>query len=79
MENSNIKRGRGRPRILTDAQRIENKSRYMLNKPWYCDICNTGHNYTLSGKFCHLKTKKHIRNSNSVDIMKKIIDISHKK
>ena len=36
----------------------------MLEKEWYCEICNTGRNYTLAGKHCHLKTnKKHIKNN----------------
>ena len=56
MENQ--KRGRGRPRILTDAERKEKKTRYMLTKSWYCDVCKTGRDYTLAGKSCHLKTKK---------------------
>ena len=34
----------------------------MLNKDWYCDICRNDINYTLAGKFCHLKTKKHKKN-----------------
>ena len=34
----------------------------MLKKEWYCNICNTDINYTLAGKHCHLKTKKHIKN-----------------
>jgi len=63
MENQNVKRGRGRPRIFTDEQRKNNKTQYMLNKEWYCDICKTGRNYTLAGKHCHLKTKIPIRNS----------------
>ena len=60
MENKEvkIKRGRGRPRILTDQERINHKTTYMLNKEWYCDICRTGRNYSLAGKSCHLKTKK---------------------
>ena len=57
-----VKRGRGRPK-LSDEERIEHRTRYMLNKPWYCDICNTGRNYKLAGKHCHLKTKKHIKNA----------------
>ena len=79
MENQNVKRGRGRPRILTDAERKNNKTTYMLYKPWYCDICNTGRNYTLAGQHCHLKTKNHIKNVNVNNIMKKINDITHKK
>ena len=64
MEENNdvIKRGRGRPRILTDEERKKNKTEYMLKKEWYCKICNTGINYTLAGKYCHLKTQKHIKN-----------------
>ena len=79
MENQNVKRGRGRPRKLSDQQRIKNKTTYMLNTPWYCEICKNDRNYSLAGKSCHLKTLKHIRNSNVKDIMKKVNDISHKK
>ena len=71
MEKNNIKRGRGRPRILTDEERKNNKTKYMLNREWYCDVCKTERNYTLAGKSCHMKTNKHIRNSNAKDIMKK--------
>ena len=63
MENQNVKRGRGRPKVFTDEERKKTtKTTYMLNKEWYCDICKTGRNYTLAGKSCHLKTKKHIKN-----------------
>ena len=66
MENQqNVKRGRGRPRKLTDEERIKNKTTYMLNTPWYCEICKTGRNYTLAGKSCHLKTLKHRKNVNT--------------
>ena len=60
MEENNdiIKRGRGRPRILTDEERKNNKTKYMLEKEWYCERCKTGINYTLAGKHCHLKTEK---------------------
>ena len=68
MENQNVKRGRGRPRILTDAERKNNKTLYMLNKEWYCDICGKGRNYTLAGKSCHLKTKKHIKNVHEINM-----------
>lgn len=51
----------------------------MLNKEWYCNVCKTGRNYKLAGKTCHLRTKKHIKNVNTIDIMNKIIDITHKK
>ena len=44
-----IKKPRGRPRILTDQQRKQNKTKYQLNKEWYCDLCKTNINYTLAG------------------------------
>ena len=64
MENQNVKRGPGRPKkYSTEDERKDalkrQKSKYMLNKDWYCDVCNNGRNYTLAGKHCHLKTKKH--------------------
>ena len=79
MENQNIKRGRGRPKVFSDEERKNHKTTYMLNKEWYCDICKTGRNYTLAGKSCHLKTNKHIKNNRSYNIMNKTIDITHKK
>ena len=68
MENQNVKRGRGRPPVYkTEKERKEaitrSKTKYMLNKEWYCDVCNTGRNYTLAGKHCHLKTRKHQLNA----------------
>ena len=63
MEKNNKK---GRPRYLTDEERTKKKTIYILNKEWYCDICNTGRNYTLAGKHCHLKTLKHRRNVNEM-------------
>ena len=68
-DNQNIKRGRGRPKVFSDEERKNHKTNYMLNKEWYCDICNTGRNYTLAGKSCHLKTKKHRKNTNVINIM----------
>ena len=68
MENQNVKRGRGRPKVFTDEERKNHKTTYMLNKEWYCDICKTGRNYTLAGKSCHLKTKKHIKNVHEINI-----------
>ena len=59
MENQIIKRARDRPRILTDEERIKNKTTYMLNTSCYCDVCNTGRDYKMAGKHCHLRTKKH--------------------
>ena len=40
---------------------------YMLKKEWYCDICKNGKNYTLAGKSCHLKTRKHVNNIETDD------------
>ena len=59
---------RGRPKIyFTQKDRKDaikkSKTKYMLNKEWYCDVCKNEINYSLAGKWCHLKTKKHIRNS----------------
>ena len=66
MENQNVKRGRGRPVIYNDEERkkaiTKSKTKYMLKKEWYCDVCKTGINYTLAGKWCHMKTKKHQKN-----------------
>ena len=64
MENQKNKRGRGRPiKYLTQAEKKEavkkQKTKYMLNKEWYCDVCNTGRNYTLADKWCHSNTKMH--------------------
>ena len=57
----------GRPiKYLTEEDRknalTQSKTRYMLNKEWKCSVCN-GHDYTLAGKWSHIKTKKHIYNS----------------
>jgi len=68
MENQNVKRGLGRPRVFTNEEIKNHKSAYMLNKEWYCDICKTGRNYTLAGKSCHLKTKKHIKNVHEINM-----------
>ena len=63
MENEDVKRGRGRPRFYTEEEKRQRKTDYMLHKPWFCDICKTGKNYTLAGKHCHLRTKKHYKNA----------------
>ena len=70
MSETNVKRGRGKPRILSDEERTERKARYMLNKAWYCEICKTGRNYKLAGKHCHLQRKKHIKNATNQNIEK---------
>jgi len=70
MENQKIKRRPGRPKKYSTEEERKNalrqqKTKYMLNKEWYCDVCNTGRNYTLAGKWCHMKSKKHIKNANA--------------
>ena len=60
MENN--KKPRGRPKVLTDEQRKQNKNQYTLTKEWYCDICKNGRDYIMAGKHCHLRTKKHMNN-----------------
>ena len=83
MEKQEVKKGRGRPPIYQteeekkDAIR-QSKTRYMLNKEWIYIVCDD-HNYTLSGKCKHLRTKKHIKNKAAYDVMNKIINIIHKK
>ena len=67
MEKQNVKRGRGRPPVYkTNEEKREaikeSKTRYMVGKEWYCDICNTGRNYKLAGKHTHLNTNKHSLN-----------------
>ena len=37
------------------------KTKYMLNKSWICPVCE--HDYKLAGKWSHMKTKKHIKNT----------------
>ena len=34
----------------------------MVNKEWLCPDCGN-RNYTLAGKWTHLKSKKHIKNN----------------
>ena len=64
------KNKRGRPKVyFTEEDRKEalkkSKTKYMLNKEWYCDVCKNGINYTLAGNWCHLKTKRHKKNANN--------------
>ena len=40
----------------------ESKTRYMLSTEWRCPACGN-HDYSLAGKWSHLKTRKHIFNS----------------
>ena len=58
---------RGKPRVLSDDERIEHrrasKTKYMVNKSWFCDVCNNNKDYKLAGKWTHMKSKKHINNT----------------
>ena len=78
MENQKVKRGQGRPRILTDHERKRNKMIYMLNTEWFCEYCDNNRNYTLAGKSQHLRTKKH-RKAVSDAVIVKINDVIHRK
>ena len=62
MDNEKTK-SRGRlPKYNSEMERKnairESKRKYMVNKEWICIVCDC-HNYTLSGKCKHLRTKKH--------------------
>ena len=63
------KKPRGRPKNIhtpikhfTEEDRKDairrSKMRYMVNKEWICTVCDN-HDYTLSRKCEHLRTKKH--------------------
>ena len=57
----------GRPTKYSDEERknalTQSKTKYMLNKEWRCDACNN-HDYKLAGKWSHMRTRKHIFNTN---------------
>ena len=38
----------------------------MLNKEWRCSVCYN-YNYTLAGKWTHLKTNKHKKNAQAMN------------
>ena len=74
-ENQIMIRGRGRPKMyFTEEEKKQAKTRCMLNKEWCCDVWD-GHNYTLAGKHCHLKSMKHIRNVIENNIREKLSNI----
>ena len=54
-----------REKYFTEEERMKayhkSKNKYMLKKEWLCTDCGN-RNYTLAGKWHHLKSKKHIRN-----------------
>ena len=58
MDNQKVKKEKVRPYFYkTDEERKDairrSKTRYMLSKIWYCEVCN--HEYCLAGKTQHLK------------------------
>ena len=60
----------GRPRkYFTKEERNEanrqTKTKYMLNKEWICSVCGN-RDYSLAGKWSHLKTKKHMKNAQAI-------------
>ena len=64
------KNKRGRPKVhFTEEDRKEalkkSKTKYMLDKEWYCDICNR--KYSLKRKDKHLLTKVHKKNKERSD------------
>ena len=44
----------------------QSKTKYMLNKEWLCPVCGN-RDYSLAGKWSHLKTKKHMRNTKAMN------------
>jgi len=68
MNTIRTQKNRGRPlKYLSEEERKKActaiKTKYMLNKEWYCDVCRNNKNYSLAGKTCHLRTKKHLTNT----------------
>ena len=58
---------RGRPKKYhTEEDRkraiTASKTKYMLGRLWFCNICNNDKNYTLAGKTAHTRTIKHRKN-----------------
>ena len=43
---------------FTAEEKKQAKTKCMLNKEWRCPVCHN-HNYTLAGKWNHLKSQKH--------------------
>ena len=61
----------GRPRkYFSDEEKKQairsTKTKYMLNKEWICPVCEN-RDYSLAGKWSHLKTRKHMRNAEAMN------------
>ena len=53
----------------------QSKTKYMTNKEWLCPVCENK-NYSLAGKWTHIKTKKHMKNAQAInDHFKRTINI----
>ena len=70
-ETINNKKKRGRPpKYSTEEERKraiqKSKNKHITNKEWICNCCG-GHNYTMACKWRHLRTKKHLKNSQSIN------------
>ena len=76
MEGGEIrqKKQRGRPSIPIELKK-QNRTNWMLNSEWYCDICNNGINYRYTGKSNHLKTKLHQRLVEKINLQNKIKEL----
>ena len=68
------KRKRGRPSIPMELKK-QNRTNWMLNSKWYCDICDNGINYRYTGKSNHLKTKSHQRRVEKINFQNKIKEL----
>ena len=68
------KRKRGRPSIPIEIKK-QNKTKWMMNSEWYCDICNNGINYKYTGKCNHLKTLSHQRLVEKINLQNKIKEL----
>ena len=80
MDNKNNSRGRPK-KYKNEMERLnaikESKKKYMDGRPWICVVCSY-HNYTLSGKCKHLRTKKH-RDAVARIVMTRLIDMTQNK
>ena len=45
----------------------QSKTKYMVNKEWLCPAC--GNRDYSAGKWSHIKTKKHMRNTEAMNHM----------
>ena len=68
------KKKRGRPSIPMEFKK-QNRTNWMLNSVWYCDICNNGINYRYTGKSNHLKTQSHQRLVEKIKLENKIKEL----